>query len=148
MLVKDRAFVVAALHKHNLRLGLENHPEKTPEEMLAKIGDGGDGRIGTTVDTGWYGTQGYDAAEAIARLGNHVLYVHLKDVLAPGAHDTCRYGHGIVPIEECVRTLREIGYNGGISVEHEPEHADPSADCKAGLHMLRTWLTANEEHVT
>lgn len=145
MVQKDRAFVVAALQRHNLRLGLENHPEKTPEEMLAKIGDGADGRIGTTVDTGWYGTQGYDAAQALAELSEHLIYVHLKDVLAPGAHDTCGYGEGIVPIKECVQTLRRIGYTGGISVEHEPEHSDPSQDCKAGLHMLRAWLAENEE---
>src|SRR5207253_2471926 len=85
MLTKDRTFVLDTLKRYGLRLGIENHPEKTPEEMLVKIGDGGDGvlsqrRIGTTVDTGWYGTQGYDAAEAIERLGPHVFHVHLKDV--------------------------------------------------------------------
>lgn len=140
MLAKDRAFVVAMLEQYDLKLGLENHPEKTPDEMLAKIGDGGNGRIGTTVDTGWYGTQSYDAAEAIRRLAPHLIHVHLKDVLAPGAHETCRYGTGIVPIEACVRTLQQIGYGGAISVEHEPETFDPTEDCKAELQMLHGWL--------
>ena len=47
-----------------VRFNLENHPEKTAAELLEKIGDGGEGRIGATVDTGWFGTQGYDAAQA------------------------------------------------------------------------------------
>lgn len=136
----DRAFVVATLKKYGLKLAIENHPEKTPEEMLAKIGDGGDGTIGTTVDTGWYGTQGYDAAKAIERLGQHIFHVHLKDVLAPGAHKTCRYGRGCVPIETCVRALQRLGYEGAYGVEHEPEDYDPTEDCRANLAMLRGWL--------
>jgi sugar phosphate isomerase/epimerase len=140
LLFQDRPFVVATLQKYDLKLGLENHPEKTPEEMLAKIGDGGAGRIGTAVDTGWYGTQGYDAAQAIERLGRHIVHVHLKDVLAPGGHQTCRFGQGCVPLEACVRALERIGYSGSYSVEHEPETFDPSEDCRANLAMLHNWL--------
>jgi sugar phosphate isomerase/epimerase len=142
MVETDRSFVVDTLKKHGLRLGLENHPEKSVEEMLRKIGDGGDGTIGTTVDTGWYGTQGVDAAEAIERLGPYVFLVHLKDVREAGAHNTCRYGEGIVPIERCVRTLQQLGYTGTISVEHEPEHFDPTEDIRESLRMLQGWLGA------
>jgi L-ribulose-5-phosphate 3-epimerase len=145
MLQKDRDFVVKMLEQYDLKLGIENHPEKTPEELLAKIGDGGAGRIGATVDTGWFGTQGYDAAQAIVHLRDHLVHLHLKDVLAPGAHETCRYGRGVVPIEACVRALQSIGYQGGISVEHEPDYFDPTEDCIAGLQMLRTWLANQEE---
>jgi sugar phosphate isomerase/epimerase len=140
LIQQNRDAVVSMLQDYNLRLGLENHPEKTPEEMLTQIGDGGKGRIGTTVDTGWYGTQGYDAAKAIERLGQFVFAVHLKDVLEPGKHDTCRYGQGCVPIRACVEALPRIGYQGTISVEHEPEHFDPTEDCKACLALLKEWL--------
>ncbi|CAN5655771.1 TIM barrel protein [soil metagenome] len=140
MLEKDRAFVVDRLEHYGLKLGLENHPEKNPEETLAKIGDGGGGTLGTTIDTGWYGTQGYGAAEATERLGEHLLYVHLKDVLEVGEHRTCRYGQGVVPIRACVEALRRVGYTGAICVEHEPELYDPSEDCRANLAMLRDWM--------
>jgi sugar phosphate isomerase/epimerase len=128
------------LARHGVRLAVENHPEKTPAEVLAKIGRGGL-MFGTTVDTGWWATQGYDAARAIDELGEHVLHVHLKDVLAVGEpHDTCRWGEGIVPIEECVRTLRRIGYAGAIAVEHEPETFDPTDDIRAMRVQLVEWL--------
>ena len=52
--------LVPSLREHGVRLAVENHPEKTPAEVLAKIERGG-GAFGTTVDTGWWGTQGYDA---------------------------------------------------------------------------------------
>lgn len=140
MLASDRATVVSLLKQYGLRLAIENHPEKTPAELLAKIGDGGDGTIGAAVDTGWFGTQGYDAAQALEELGDTVFHVHLKDVLAAGAHDTCRYGEGVVPIEACVRSLQRLGYLGAYAIEHEPEHYNPNEDCAAMLKMLRGWL--------
>lgn len=139
-LEKDRPFVVETLERYNLKLGLENHPEKTPEEMLEKVGDTGGGRIGTAVDTGWYATQGYDAAQAIEALGAHVFHVHLKDVKEVGAHETCRLGEGIVPIERCLEAINRIGYMGPIAIEHEPELFDPSEDVRASLALVRDWL--------
>lgn len=140
MVLKARNFVVDTLKGYGLRLGIENHPEKSVEELLAKIGDGGDGTIGATVDTGWFGTQGVDAAEALERLAPHLFLVHLKDVREVGAHDTCRYGDGVVPVERCVRVLQEVGYSGTISVEHEPDYYDPTEECVANLQMLKNWL--------
>ena len=136
---KDRKGVLRALDRHDLRLGFENHPEKTPEEVLELIGDAGD-RVGATVDTGWFGTQGYDAARAIERLGDRVIHVHLKDVRERGSHRTCAFGAGIVPIEGCVRALERMDYGGGISIEHEPEDYDPTAEVVENARLLRGWL--------
>jgi L-ribulose-5-phosphate 3-epimerase len=77
---------------------------------------------------------------ALVELRNHLFHVHLKDVLAVGAHETCRFGKGIVPIARCVETLDRIGYTGAISVEHEPDHFDPTADVRASLRQLQRWM--------
>jgi sugar phosphate isomerase/epimerase len=126
------------LEKYGVRLAVENHPEKTPAELLAKLqGD----MFGATVDTGWWATQGYDVPRALEELGDRILHVHLKDVLHVGEpHDTCPWGDGIVPIEECVRTLQRIGYTGAIAVEHEPETSDPTEDVRAMRAQLEEWL--------
>jgi sugar phosphate isomerase/epimerase len=136
----DPEALAPVLERHGVRLAVENHPERTPQELLAKIERGGPA-FGATVDTGWWGTQGYDATRALEELGKHVLHVHLKDVLARGEpHETCRWGDGIVPIEECVHTLRRLGYAGVITVEHEPEAFDPSEDIRAMRGQLERWL--------
>lgn len=143
VLERDRAGTVDLLVRYDLRLALENHPHiATPGAMLVAIGDGAGGRIGTAVDTGWYGTVGCDPAQAIEILGPHIMGVHLKDVRAAQAHDTCRFGQGIVPVEGCVRALQGQGYAGPISIEDEPEMYDPTEDIVADLHMLRGWLAA------
>jgi sugar phosphate isomerase/epimerase len=136
----DPHLLAPVLEKYEVRLGIENHPERTPQELLEKIRSGGE-MFGATIDTGWWGTQGYDAARAIEELSDHLLHVHLKDVLAVDEpHETCRWGEGIVPIEECVRTLRRTGYPGGIAVEHEPETFDPTDDVRAMRAQLEGWL--------
>jgi sugar phosphate isomerase/epimerase len=140
LLEKDRAGLVATLKRHDIVLGYENHPEKTPAEILAKIGDGGDGHIGACVDTGWFGTQGYDAAKGLEELRDVLVHVHLKDVLAAGAHNTCSFGQGVVPIRACVETLQRIGYKGAISIEHEPEDRDPRPEIAESFALLRGWM--------
>ncbi len=135
----DPAALVPVLRAHGVRLGVENHPERTPDELLAKI-EVGEGMLGATVDTGWWATHGYDPVRAVQELGDHILHVHLKDVLAQGSHDTCRWGNGIVPIEGCVRALQRLGYAGVLTVEHEPEYCDPSEDCRAMRAQLESWL--------
>jgi L-ribulose-5-phosphate 3-epimerase len=140
MLSKDHALTVATLERYDVKLGLENHPEKTPQELLDKMGDNANGKLGVAVDTGWFGTQGYDAAKALEELAPYLLHVHLKDVLHEGTHDSCRFGLGVVPIRECVETLKRIDYTGAISIEHEPDFFDPTEDVIADLAMLKAWL--------
>ena len=135
----DHGRFTELLERHDLRFGLENHPERTPEEVLDRIGNLGE-RVGATVDTGWFGSQGYDAGEAIERLGDRVFHVHLKDVREAGAHRTCALGDGIVPIERCLEALVQIGYRGAISIEHEPDDYDPTDEVRAGRELVEAWL--------
>ena len=129
------------LREHEVQLAVENHPERTPRDVLAKI-ERGDGTIGTTVDTGWWGTQGYDAARAIDELGEHVLHVHLKDVRAVGEpHETCVWGEGVVDVEACVRALQRSGYGSALTIEHEPEDHDPSDEIVELRSRLEAWLS-------
>jgi sugar phosphate isomerase/epimerase len=128
------------LADHGVTLAIENHPERTPAEVLGKIAAGGE-RLAAAVDTGWWATQGYDPVQAIRELGAHVAHVHLKDVRAVGEpHETCRWGEGIVDVEACVRELDRIGYTGALTVEHEPEDHDPGAECAEMRAELMEWL--------
>jgi len=136
----DREAMVRVLKARGVRLAIENHGEKTPKEITDQIGTDGEGLIGTAVDTGWWGVQGFDAAEAVREFGAHVLHIHLKDVLTTGVHETCALGDGIVPIEDVVRAIGEIDFTGPISIEHEPEHYDPAPEIAISVERLDGWL--------
>lgn len=135
LLFTDRDYVIQKLRDYGLRLAIENHPEQNPAEMIAKIGDGAEERIGTAIDTGWYATQGYDAAQAIFDLKDHLLHIHLKDVFA-GEHINCGYGKGIVPIDRCLKMLKEIDYQHDISVENHTFDHDPTDELQLALQWV------------
>jgi len=136
----DPGELAPVLREHGVTLAIENHPERTPDEVLAKI-EAGDGTMAATVDTGWWGTQGYDPVRAIEELGEHVAHVHLKDVSRVGEpHDTCAWGDGVVDIEACVRALARLGYRGALAVEHEPQDRDPTEEIRAMRRQLEGWL--------
>ena len=141
VLFSDRLFVVRTLQEYNLRFGIENHPERSPQEMLDQIGDGGEGTLGTTLDTGWYATRHYDVVRAIEELDRHIFLVHLKDVLDGEEHLNVGYGRGIVPMEQCVYALRRIGYKGDYCIENHPVDHDPTGEIREALVLMKKWTT-------
>ena len=141
LLTTDRASVIAILKEYGCKLALENHPEKTPSEMRHKIA-GGEGVLGTTVDTGWYATWGYDVPKAIRELKDVLWHVHVKDVLAGEEHVNVGYGKGIVPVEACLQALKDIGYSGVISVENHPVDHNPTEELIEGMALVKRALAS------
>jgi sugar phosphate isomerase/epimerase len=127
--------------EYGIKYAIENHPEKNPRELLARIGDYGE-VIGVTQDTGFWGMFGYDALQATRELKDHLLHMHLKQVkqLSDGSWHSCAYDEGVVDIKGVVMTLKEIGYRGAVSVEHEPHAEDPMPAVVRSAAMLRGWL--------
>jgi sugar phosphate isomerase/epimerase len=138
-----RAEVAALLDAHGVRFGLENHPEKTPDDVLAALGDESD-RLGAAVDTGWWATQGYDPVAAIRELADRLFHVHLKDVEEPGTHVTCTHGEGCARISDCVDALLELDYSGPVSIEHHSFTRDPGPECAGALVLVRERLSPTD----
>jgi sugar phosphate isomerase/epimerase len=128
--------------EYGIKYAIENHPEKTPQELLARIGEYGE-VIGVTQDTGFWGQFGYDAVKATHELKDHLLHMHLKQVrqTAESWH-SCAYDEGVVDVKGVAQALQEIGYSGAISVEHEPAHEDPLPAVARSAQQLRSWLGA------
>ncbi|MBI3831028.1 MAG: sugar phosphate isomerase/epimerase [Planctomycetes bacterium] len=110
--------------KSGVRLNVENHPEKTAEEILKRI-DGGNEWLGVAIDTGWLGTQGANAPQIVETCGKLVRHVHFKDVKAAGGHATCLLGAGVVDLPGVAKTLAKLGYAGWYAWEDEPEDRNP-----------------------
>ena len=150
VLLRERAATTAILREHGVAYAWENHPEKTPAELLAKIGPGDEDVIGLALDTGWCGTEDWDILAAWRELAPRVMAVHIKDVKARRAektglefvdrgHETCRLGDGKLPMREFVSLLKLSGFRGPIGIEHEPEMHDPREDIRASRETLERW---------
>jgi sugar phosphate isomerase/epimerase len=135
----DPREVARLARQHAVRVAIENHPETDPQQVIAAIGQEQD-VLGACVDTGWWLTHGYDAAQAIRALGQHVWHIHLKDIRAAGGHETVQLGTGIMDVPAVIAAIKAIGYDGAISIEHEPEHFDPTAEVIAGRELAERLL--------
>ncbi|NLN92220.1 MAG: sugar phosphate isomerase/epimerase [Candidatus Hydrogenedens sp.] len=119
-----------------IRFNVENHPEKTTEEILKVVG-GGNEWLGVCIDTGWLGTQGAPGPQIIRECGDLVRHTHIKDVEAVGGHLTCLLGEGVAEAEACMMALAEIGYEGWYSWEDEPEDRNPLDSARRNYEWIR-----------
>jgi sugar phosphate isomerase/epimerase len=114
----------ALCREMGVRFNVENHPQKTAQELLRVVGGGNDW-LGVCIDTGWLGTQGVSGPEVICACGQLVRHTHIKDVKAAGAHQTCLLGDGVARVADCIVALKEGSYSGWYSWEDEPEDRNP-----------------------
>ncbi|MBS4179005.1 sugar phosphate isomerase/epimerase family protein [Lederbergia citrea] len=143
-IINQNAPIIRSLaEEYEMKIGWENHPEKSANEIISHIKPYYP-QISSTLDTGWLGTYHCNASQVIRELKDHLLHIHLKDVKAVGEHDSCTLGDGIVDIKGVLETLKEINYQGNITVEHEPHNYDPTDDLKESLSRLKTWSTEIE----
>jgi len=99
--------------------------------QLREILDQRSALIGICPDAGWWTGQGFDAVEAVKLLADRVTHTHLRCTLEPS-------GERVAGAAEMLLVLKESGYQGVYSVEHEPKH-DPGPElAEARDFILRT----------
>ena len=85
-----------------------------------------DPRIGMCLDIGHDRRNGKDPVQDLKKYHTRVFDVHIKDVTdASKAGYSVEIGRGILDIPAFVNMLREVGYTGVCSLEHERNMKDP-----------------------
>jgi sugar phosphate isomerase/epimerase len=126
-----------------VRIAFEAHPGfvvYNPETLL-KLRKACGKNLGANFDPSHFFWQGIEPVEAVRALGPAIFHVHAKDskvyeqnARVNGVLDTkhygdelnrawlfrtCGYGHGYDWWNDFVSTLRMVGYDGPLSIEHE-----------------------------
>jgi len=128
---------------HGIKVAFEAHPGfvvYNPETILKLRKECGS-NLGANFDPSHFFWQGIEPIEAVRALGKAIFHVHAKDskvyeenARVNGVLDvkhygdelnrswlfrTCGYGHPQIWWNEFISTLRMVGYDGAISIEHE-----------------------------
>jgi sugar phosphate isomerase/epimerase len=128
---------------HGVRIAIEAHPGfmvYSPETAL-KLREAAGKNIGVNFDPSHFFWQGIDPIQAVRTLGEAIFHVHAKDTMLwqgninhSGVLDTkpytdelhrawifrtVGYGHGADWWNNFVSTLRMVGYDDVLSIEHE-----------------------------
>ncbi len=148
------------LGDHGVRVGLEMHPGMSvynPETLL-RLREACGANIGANLDPSHLFWQGIDPVIVVRALGELIFHVHAKDTIIyrtnielNGVLDTkpyveearrswifrtVGYGHGREFWNDFVSTLRMVGYDGTLSIEHE----DSLMSGSEGLQKAVTFL--------
>jgi inosose dehydratase len=106
--------ICLAIHNH----GPDNLPYETPFVAYDKV-KSRDKRFGLCVDPGHIIRNGGDPIDAIKKVYDRLQEMHIWDC-SKAAKDgwACPAGTGVMKIEELLKTLNKLGFNGCMNIEY------------------------------
>jgi inosose dehydratase len=133
--------VAVAIHPHG-PIGNSLHKWYSAEIILAAVKDHHP-LIGSCLDTGHlirsaqepFGKK-LDPAEQIRIMGSRNFGIHLKDHDNKKREDVI-FGQGVLDVPAVLKALREVKFDGMISVEYEAKPEEPTADVKECLAVVK-----------
>lgn len=146
-------------HSKGIKLALENHGTLAGrgEQVRGLIQDvrklSGNDALGANPDTGNFLIVHQPSHEAIQEVAKYAYMVHFKDFAPePKGHTGFAYttikgdkvvgtavGEGTVDLAKCIRALKEVGFDGWLSVEFEGEE-DPLTAVRRSIENARKFL--------
>jgi len=126
--------------KHQVRLAFEPEPGMIVDTMArfaAFHEKAAHAWLGLTIDVGHLHCQGETPIADHLRRWRELLWnVHVED-MRRGVHDHLMFGEGEIDFGPVLRTLEEIGYDGGVHVELSRHSHDAVNTARRALEFLR-----------
>jgi sugar phosphate isomerase/epimerase len=96
--------------------------------------------VGLNFDIGHFYCVGDDPAATVPRVAKHIRHFHLEDIAATRVHHHLVPGEGAIDFAGVFRAIRDLGYDGWVTVELYPYVEDPDAAARTALERVRTIL--------
>ena len=154
-IVRGYKEVTAYAKTRGVRTAIENHGYFCQDSVRVEaiINGVADENFGALIDIGNFMCADEDPAVAVGNLAPYAFHVHCKDfhfkkgtefVPGEGFFGTrggnflrgAIIGHGVVPVVQCLRLIKNTGYNGYYTVEFEGME-DPVTGVRLGLDTLK-----------
>ncbi len=111
--------IKVAFHEHPGSMSNPKYKVWHPLYILGAV-ESRDPRVGACADLGHWCTSGLKPVECLRILKGHVISVHLKDKSEFGKKGVVvPAGKGVVDVAACIAELKEQGFKGHFSIEHE-----------------------------
>jgi sugar phosphate isomerase/epimerase len=114
--------------KEGVLLLVEPEPGLLIEKMdqfLELMGHIDSPAVGLNFDIGHAFCVGDEPATVIPRVAQYIRHVHLEDIAATRVHHHLIPGEGVIDFVSTLRALRDIGYDGWVTIELYPYVDDP-----------------------
>jgi sugar phosphate isomerase/epimerase len=94
--------------------------------------------IGLNFDVGHFFCVGEDPSILIPQLSDYIKHVHLEDIAVDRAHNHLMLGKGAINIASVIKSLKDIGYEGFITIELYPYQDSPAYAAKEAMKFIRS----------
>ena len=94
--------------------------------------------IALNFDVGHFFCVGEDPSQVIYRLSDYVRHVHLEDIATDRTHQHLMLGEGAIDIDSVLRSLKDIGYEGFITIELYPYQEYPKDAAKQAMEFVKS----------
>ena len=94
--------------------------------------------VGLNFDIGHFYCVGDDPAATVRRLAKYIRHVHLEDIAATRVHHHLIPGEGAIDFAATSsKRVRDIGYDGWVTIELYPYVDDPDAAARTAFEYVR-----------
>jgi sugar phosphate isomerase/epimerase len=109
-------------------------------EMIEKIDSPA---VGLNFDIGHFYCVGDDPAPTVHRLAPYIRHFHLEDIAATRVHHHLIPGEGAIDFPAVFGAIRQIGYDGWITVELYPYVDDPDHAARTARERMQAFVEGN-----
>jgi sugar phosphate isomerase/epimerase len=137
--------VIAHAEKERVLLLIEPEPGlliETADQFLELMQHIDSPAVGLNFDIGHAYCVGDDPATTIPRVAKYIRHFHLEDIAATRVHHHLVPGEGAIDFAATFRAIRQIGYDGWVTIELYPYVDDPDAAARTALERVRPLISA------
>ena len=137
--------VIAHAEKEGVLLLIEPEPGlliETADQFLELMRHIDSPAVGLNFDIGHAYCVGDDPATTIPRVAGYIRHFHLEDIAATRVHHHLVPGEGAIDFAATFRAIRQIGYDGWVTIELYPYVDDPDAAARTALERVRPLMSA------
>ena len=140
-ILEGLAACVETAEKNNVVMALEDHGGncKNSSEQLFYISQIDSPFLRATADIGNFWLPGGELPlVGVSAVAEYVAMVHVKDyVFVNNTPVACPVGEGVIDFKSCFRALKDVNYDGWLSLEYECSIGNPKQGISTSLSNMR-----------
>jgi sugar phosphate isomerase/epimerase len=147
LFVEELKPVAEHAEKEGVLLLVEPEPDlliETADQFLEFMQHIDSPAVGLNFDIGHAYCVKDEPEEAIPRLAPYIRHFHLEDIAATRVHHHLIPGEGAIDFAKVLKAIRNIGYDGWITIELYPYVEDPDGAARTALERISAILARQE----
>lgn len=133
--------ILPIAEKENVTILVEPEPGlliENSQQFINFIKNFDSKHIGLNFDIGHFFCVGEDPSEAVYRLSEYIRHVHLEDIAASRKHNHLMLGEGAIDISHVLESLKDVGYDGFVTIELYPYQECPVYAAKEAMKFIKS----------